>query len=211
VIAEVALSIVLLAGALLMVQSFIRVQKLRFGFETEHVLSGRVLLAAYRYSDNDRVAGFASELLPKLEAIPGVHSAGLVNYLPLSGWYGPVQFSIQGRPPEAGARIPSADFQIASEDYFRTMGIRLLAGRAFTDRDDDRAAWVVVASESLANRYAAVTGQTVKTGKLEGYQEPWIESLSWAPSALLVELPTYSKITPDYARKHLQAVWEVSR
>jgi Zinc carboxypeptidase len=66
------------------------------------------------------------------------------------------------------------------------------------------------ATEALANRYAAVTGQTVKTGKLEGYQEPWVESLPWRPKALLVELPTYADITPAYARKHVQAVWEVA-
>jgi len=67
------------------------------------------------------------------------------------------------------------------------------------------------ATKALADRYAAVTGQTVKTGKLEGYQEPWVESLPWKPQALLVELPTYAETTPSYTRKHVQAVWEVAR
>jgi putative ABC transport system permease protein len=153
VIAEVALSIVLLAGALLMVQSFIHLQKLQFGFDTEHVLSGRVLLPSYKYRDPERTALFAHELLPKLQSIPGVESAGIVNYLPLSGWSGEIDFAIEGRPPETGARVPSAGFQIASEDYFRTMGIRLLAGRTFTERDHRNAPRVVIASESLAKRY----------------------------------------------------------
>jgi protein MpaA len=66
-------------------------------------------------------------------------------------------------------------------------------------------------SEPLAKRYAAVTGQTVKTGKLEGYQEPWVESLPWAPLAFLVELPTYADVTSAYASRHVQAMWEVVR
>jgi putative ABC transport system permease protein len=153
VIAEVALSIVLLAGALLMVRSFVRVQQLQFGFDTEHVLSGRLLLPGYRYSDGTRVAAFTRELLAKLRSIHGVQRAGIVNYLPLSGWYGAIDFSIEGRPPETGARIPSAGFQIASEDYFQTMGMRLLAGRLFTERDDSNGPKVVIATESLTKRY----------------------------------------------------------
>jgi protein MpaA len=64
---------------------------------------------------------------------------------------------------------------------------------------------------SLAARYAALTGQVVKTGKLEGYMESWVESLAWAPSALLVEMPTYDEVTPEYAARHVRAVWEVAR
>jgi len=153
VVAEVALSIVLLAGALLMVQSFMRVQHLRFGFDTEHVLSGRVLLPSYKYPDPERLFRFTRELLPKLQSIPGVESAGIVNYLPLSGWSGAIDFAIEGRTPEIGARVPEAGFQIASEDYFRTMGIRLVAGRGFTERDDTSAPRIVMATERLAKQY----------------------------------------------------------
>jgi hypothetical protein len=65
-------------------------------------------------------------------------------------------------------------------------------------------------SAALAARYAAVTGQTVRTGRMEGYAEPWLESLAWQPAALLVELPTYADITPSYAATHVRAVWEVA-
>jgi hypothetical protein len=64
---------------------------------------------------------------------------------------------------------------------------------------------------ALAARYAAVTRQTLKTGTLAGYLEPWAESLAWQPSALLVELPTYAAVTPAYAARHVEAIWAVAR
>ena len=153
VVAEVALSIVLLAGALLMVQSFIRVQRLQFGFDVERVLTGRVILPPYRYSDSAKIEAFARELMPSLRAIPGVDAAGLTNFLPLSGWSGGTQFSIEGQPPLTRAEQPYAGYQVATEDYFRSMGIRLVSGRVFTDRDRQGAAHVVVINETLARRY----------------------------------------------------------
>jgi predicted permease len=153
VITEVALSIVLLAGAMLMVQSFMRVQKLQFGFDTGQVLSARVILPAYRYPDDEKRGNFVRELLPRLEAIPGVESAGIVQYLPLSGWNGGLDFTIEGQPVTAGADAPSSGYQAVSEDYFRSVRMRLLAGRGFTARDDPKGPRVVVVSESLARRY----------------------------------------------------------
>ena len=153
VVGEVALSIVLLAGALLMVQSFIRVQRLQFGFDVERVLTGRVILPSYRYPDLASYRAFARELLPRLQVIPGVETVGLTNYLPLSGWSGGTQFSIEGQPPLTRAEQPYAGYQVASEDYFRAMGIRLVSGRVFTDRDRQGAPPVAVINETLARRY----------------------------------------------------------
>jgi putative ABC transport system permease protein len=153
VVAEVAVSIVLLAGALLMVQSFVRVQRLQFGLDVDRVLTARVILPPYRYQDPARIEAFARELIPRLQAIPGVESAGLTNFLPLSGWSGGTQFSIEGQPPLTRAEQPSAGYQVATEDYFRTMGIRVVSGRVFTDRDRHGAPGVVVINETLARRY----------------------------------------------------------
>ena len=153
VVAEVAFSIVLLAGALLMVQSFLRVQRLQFGFDVDHVLSGRVILPQYRYSDSAKIEVFARELIPRLRAIPGVDAAGLTNFLPLSGWSGGTKFSIEGQPPLTRAEQPYAGYQVATEDYFRAMGIRLVSGRVFTDRDRQGAPGVAVINETLARRY----------------------------------------------------------
>jgi len=171
VIAEVALSIVLLAGALLMVQSFLRVQKLNLGFDTKPVLSGRVLLPAYRYSDEARIAAFIRELQPRLQAIPGVEASGIVQFLPLSGWSGGVDFTIEGRPAGTGAERPSASSQIVSEDYFRTMGIPILTGRAFTSSDIASAPRVAVVNEALAKRHWPGDSPVGKKIQVDGGQQ----------------------------------------
>ena len=153
VISEVALSIVLLAGALLMVQSFLRVQRLDFGFDVERTLTGRVILPAYRYPDLPHFEAFTRELVRHLQAVPGVDAVGITNYLPLSGWSGGVNFSIEGRPPLSRAEQPEAGYQVANKDYFRSMDIRLVAGRTFTERDKSGSPYVVVINETLAKRH----------------------------------------------------------
>ena len=153
VVSEVALSIVLLAGALLMVQSFMRVQKLQFGFEAEQVMTSRVILPEYRYPTPAKMAAFTRDLLPRMQSIPGVESAAIVNYLPLSGWSGWQDFTIEGQPPVTGAAGPSGGFQVVSEDYFRAMGIQVKAGRTFTPRDSDGAPRVAAVNQTMAQRY----------------------------------------------------------
>jgi putative ABC transport system permease protein len=75
-------------------------------------------------------------------------------YLPLSGWQSlPMAFNIEGRPPAAPGEEPQPDYQVATTDYFRTMGIRLIRGRYFTDQDREKAPAVVIIDEALANRY----------------------------------------------------------
>jgi putative ABC transport system permease protein len=116
-------------------------------------MTGRVILPDYRYPDPEKTAAFTRDLLPRLQAIPGVESAAIVNYLPLSGWSGWQDFTIEGRPPMTGAAAPSGGFQVASDDYFKTMGIALIAGRTFTSRDDANAPRVVAVNQALAQRY----------------------------------------------------------
>ena len=235
VVAEVALSIVMLAGALLMVQSFMRVQRLQFGFDTQHVLSGRVMLPANRYADGGRIAAFARELEQRLRTIPGVESVGLVNYLPLSGWYGAVEFNIEGRPRAAGEQPPDGGYQVASVDYFRTMGISVRAGRTFTPRDDANAPRVVVLSEKVAQRYwpgENPVGRRIITGsasdrrtyeivgvvsdvKAFGLEEPapgdLYFPLAQTPSQLLCIALRTAGDPGTFANQLRRAVWNVDR
>jgi predicted permease len=153
IVAEVAIAIVLLAGALLMVQSFQRVQRQSFGFDVDRVMSGRVILPPYRYGTGDSIRQFADTLVARLESIPGVETVGLTNYLPLSGWGGALGFQVQGQPPATEAERPMASFHVASDDYFRSMGIPVVGGRAFTARDTLGAPPVVIVDETLARRH----------------------------------------------------------
>jgi putative ABC transport system permease protein len=153
VVLEVALSIVLLAGAFLMVQSFVRLQQRQLGFDAERVLSARLMLPAYRYGDEPRRAAFTRSLIERLRTIPGVESVGVTNYLPLSGWWGVRSFVVEGRPLPAPGQEPTADYRNASEDYFTSIGIRLIAGRAFTSHDDTTGQNVIIVNDTLAKRY----------------------------------------------------------
>ncbi|CAN5357174.1 ABC transporter permease [soil metagenome] len=153
IVVEVALSMVLLAGALLMIQSFVKVQRLQFGFDVDRIMSGRLILPPYRYGDAARITQFTRELIPRLQAIPGVDAVGITNYLPLSGWSGGLRFSLEGQPPATETEQPTASFHVANEDYFRSMGIPLISGRTFTDRDTSDAPAVVVVDEALARRH----------------------------------------------------------
>jgi predicted permease len=155
IVAEVALSIVLLAGALLMIQSFVRVQQVPFGFDADRVLSGRIILPPYRYDDAEQRSAFARDLQARLEAIPGVEAAGLTNFLPLSGWSGGLRFEVEGEAPRMTSEQPVASFHVASDDYFRSMGIPIVRGRAFTARDTLDAPPVAIVDEALARRFFA--------------------------------------------------------
>jgi len=146
---------VLLSGAALMVQSFARLQQQRLGIDPDHVLSARLVLPRVRYADERRVIAFTRSLLDHLTAVPGVESAGVTNYLPLSGWWGSEAFRIEGRPEPTADAQPTADYRVATEDYFESMRIPLIAGRTFTARDDASAPPVVVINETLAARYWA--------------------------------------------------------
>ena len=153
VVGEVALSIVLLTGALLMVQSFWRLQQQRLGFDADRVLSARLMLPRYRYPDPAKIRAFTRALIGRLQEIPGVDAAGVTNYLPLSGWWGEVAFAIDGAPKPAPGSEPSADLRVASDQYFRSMGIPVLAGRPFAARDSETTPRVAIVNQTLANRY----------------------------------------------------------
>jgi putative ABC transport system permease protein len=153
VVAEVALSIVLLVGALLMVQSFWRLQHQRLGFDADRVLSARLNLPRSGYPDDSARAVFGRKLVERLRLIPGVEAAGLTNYLPLSGWWGTIPFDIEGMPKAQPGSEPSADFRVASDDYFRSMGISLVAGRSFTERDDPSSPRVIIVNQTFVKRY----------------------------------------------------------
>ena len=168
IVGEVALSIVLLAGALLMVQSFIRVQRAEFGFDTDRVLTARLILPQHRYADPAKREAFSRELLQRLRAIPGVEAAGLAYFPPLSGWSAGLPFELEGRPAAVAAERPTAEYNVASDDYFRATGVRLLAGRTFLERDNASAPPVVIVNETFAQRYwpgePAVGKRVILTG-----------------------------------------------
>ncbi len=152
VVAEMALSLVLVAAAGLLLRSLVALQHANPGFVTERALSMMVLLPGSRYSDGDTTRAFFRRLRAETSALPGVSSAALSTTLPMSGSNIDVGFTIEGRPADPSERNGAPLFAISPE-YFRTMGIPLVRGRGFTDRDTATSPDVAIISESFAATY----------------------------------------------------------
>jgi predicted permease len=153
VVAETALSLLLVAGAGLLLRSFAEILKVDPGFKPEGVLTVRVALPDAIYSKPEQVRGFYDTLLSRVQGLPGVEAAGAVSNLPLSGQNssGTITIDSQSVPPEK--TTPEADGRIVSADYFKAMGISLVRGRYFDTRDAATAPLVAIVDESLAQTY----------------------------------------------------------
>jgi putative ABC transport system permease protein len=157
VVCEVALSLVLLVGAGLLIKSFNRLQQAGLGLESENLLTMRVSLPPAKYGDTQKQSDFFKQTLDRIRRLPGVEAAGAVSTLPLTANYSATDFLIEGRPvPQPGEEIISGS-AIASADYFRALGIRIIEGREFTAADDASAPAVAIVSESFARSF--MTGE----------------------------------------------------
>ncbi len=168
VIAEVALSLLLLVGAGLLIRSFVRLRAVDPGFRPEHVLTVSIPLPASRYPDPAQQARFFQRLLKRVRELPGVRSAGAVTDVPLFGGSS-TGFDVEGRPLARPTERPMTDFRGASPDYFQTMGIDLVAGRTFTPDDKAGAPPVAVINQTLARRFF---GKENPIGKRIGLSRP---------------------------------------
>jgi len=172
VFCEVALSAVLVICAGLLLRSFAELAHLNAGFNAERILTFRVTLEK---PDQESRRAFYTQLLERLRALPGVESAGAILLRPLSGTVGwDTVYSVEGQNPEDIKRNPNANYQAISPAYFGTMGIRLVAGRDFTDADVHTAAAVVIVNESTARRHwpgGSAVGKHVRLGR--NASKPW--------------------------------------
>jgi putative ABC transport system permease protein len=152
VVGEVAIAVVLLIGASLLIKSFTRLQQVDPGFVPERLLAVKVQLPQARYGERPQVRAFFEQLRNRVAALPGVQSVAVAFEHPLSaGWT--TSFIIDGRerPPEG--EEPEARIRPVTADYFRTVGVRLLAGRDLTDQDIADQAPVVVINDAFARRH----------------------------------------------------------
>ncbi len=149
VVAEVALSLVLLCAAGLFLKSLVRLLSVDPGFRPENLLVMRIDLPESRYPDLDQRRAFFREITGRVSTLPGVASAATALAHPFSGMAATLHFYVEGRP-DAGGEDLATEYQPVSPGYFRTMGIPLVGGRAFTERDDAEAPRVVVINEAMA-------------------------------------------------------------
>jgi len=153
VVAEVALSLVLLVGAGLLIKSFVKLRNTDPGFDTSNTLTASLSLAPVRYDTDEKVADFFRLLVERVRAMPGVESVGGVTPLPLSENGYSFSFTIVGQPPLPPGQGTSASARFVSPEYFRAQGIPLRKGRVFNEADKAGAPSVIVVNEAFARRH----------------------------------------------------------
>jgi predicted permease len=152
VVVEIVLALVLLASAGLLVESFLRLQKVPAGFDPTNVTTARVALPDTNYGKQEQAGDFYKKLLDRLAAFPGVQSVAAAWWIPLSGSEIGFNFDVEEHPMAAGQQ-PIAEVNVVTPDYLRTMRVPIRRGRAFTDRDDRNATPVAIVSENFAKQY----------------------------------------------------------
>jgi len=179
VVAEVALSVVLLVGAGLMLRSFSRLRSLNPGFQTDHALTLRVSLpipdGRISTADEDRFVNFFDRALLRLSALPGVTAVGASNVIPLDGNGTDRLIEVEGYVPRDKSDMPDAQNRQVTPGWFGAMGIPLVRGRFVETSDDDKAQRVLVVNQAFAKRFFPNTdavGKRVRLGKLTA-DFPW--------------------------------------
>jgi putative ABC transport system permease protein len=153
VVAEVAISVMLLIGAGLLIRSFVRLQSVSPGFDPENVISMRLGATARQLANRDAVIGYYRPLSEALAAVPGVTARGGVSSLPFTTSVGWGSINVEGWTPQPGQEL-QVDQRGATTDYFRTMRIPLVQGRFFSDSDmPQNAEPVVIVDEKFAQRF----------------------------------------------------------
>jgi predicted permease len=173
-VSEVALSLALLVGAGLMINSFTRLLWVDPGFDPRGVLTMQIALPQSKYSEIQGRASFFEQALERIRRLPGVQSAGMTSALPLAG-NPDFGFTIERRTPTGDT--PQTGWRAISPDYLRTMGIALRRGRYFTERDHEKAAGVAIINERMARRFWPDEDPLGKRIKLGGPERPypWME------------------------------------
>ena len=152
VVLEIVLALVLLVSAGLLAESFLRLQKVRPGFDPVNVMTARIALPNANYGKPEQAATFYKTLLTRVSELPGVRSASAAWWLPLSGSEITFNFDIEERPVPKALQ-PLAQVNAVALGYFKTIAVPVLRGRDFTARDDINAPPVVIVSEEFARQF----------------------------------------------------------
>ena len=173
-VSEVALSMILLIGAGLLIRSFVGLLQVNPGFETKNTLTARFDLPKYSYPDAAKQAAFYTQVMERIEALPGVTAVGATDELPPTMGHHSNTFSIEGRGPiDDSDQSLAVQERLVSMDYFRVMGIPLSAGRVFSATDDGSATPVALINQAFARRFfpnESPIGQHLGFGSAN----PWI-------------------------------------
>jgi putative ABC transport system permease protein len=173
VVGEVAIAMTLLIGAGLMLNSFLRLQRVNPVINTGKLLSVEINLPQTRYPEPPHASRFFQELIRRVESLPGVESAGLSTIQPMSGFALNDPFSIEGRPFDSN-NATWAGWQLITPNYLRTLGIPLVSGREFTEHDNAEATGAAIINEAMARRYFPNEDPIDKRISLGSPGPPWL-------------------------------------
>ena len=152
-VAEVSLALVLLIGAGLMIKSFVQLQKVNPGFNSDHILTLSLALPRAKYPDSNQAADFYARVIERVRALPGVQTTDVTSDIPIASGGNYYSFVVDGRPPLDPSVNQDAENVIVGPDYFKTMGIRLLKGREFDTRDGANSTPVAIISDGAMSKY----------------------------------------------------------
>ncbi len=231
VVSQVALALVLLLGSGLLLRSMQSVLSVDLGFRPGHILMGSVRLTSPSYESDERKREFAQSLLERIRALPGVESAAIVNSPPIGSYSIGANISFEGRPAAAPGDEFAAPIIIATPDYLRVLGIRLLHGRALTDADGPGSPDVAVVSAEFAQRafpgadpigkrigwlsaWSTIEGvmADVRHNGRERKAEPEVWLSEWQHPASVVTVMVRTRNNPSLLASSLRpAVWSIDK
>jgi putative ABC transport system permease protein len=212
VVIEVALALVLLVGAGLLINAFLRLRSLDIGVNTENVLTLRTTLPRNKYGELPKRDGFYRQVLERVRALPGVVSAGYTTAAPLTWKGGTSSFAIEGR--EQGAGQDAQQRQI-SAGYMETMGVKLRQGRFFDERDGAQSQPVAIINETMARQFwpgVDALGRRFKRGSVDS-QNPWviIVGVVGDMKEMGLEAPAKAEMFFPYQQMPNFSVWDMPR
>jgi putative ABC transport system permease protein len=153
VVVEVALALVLLAGAGLLTRSFISVLSVDAGFDPTRTVTMTVSLPTSRYGEDARRVQFFQRLFGRIDALPGVEASGATSFLPMASLGAATGYDVIGQPKQPAGEDHVADVRVVTNQYFKAMGIPLLKGRLFNEQDKADAAGRIIVNEAMARRH----------------------------------------------------------
>lgn len=179
IVGQFALAMVLLAGAALFIRGLDDLNQRRSGWESDHLVTGTVLLPAADYPDADKITAFHRLTVERLESLPGVASASVSSFTPFFNWPDARKYLVEGRELPKHGHEPAAVVNGISPRYFETVGTRVLTGRAFSERDTLTSPKVFIVNQTMAKglfghenpvgrRLAQTGAETVQWGEIVG-------------------------------------------
>ena len=207
VASEVALALIVLCGAGLMIKSMTRLLGVDPGLKPKNVLGMSISVPQEEiYNGPPGLPRFCQDLEEHVAAIPGVLSVGAVAHLPFEGDAGR-GFQVEGQPPADPGRMPGADYSVACPNYFRTMGIPILKGREFTQRDTLNAPGVIVINQTMAHKFWPKEDAVGRAILLGGPDGPRLTVVGVAGDVHNIGLDV--PVREQFFRPYMQAGWPV--